>query len=121
MAAPAGEVSHARPRRRGHRPVPLRGPPLVAGHDRMKGSINAAWNGAVKPSGPVKKHGDRVKNRRGGAPEGAPAEPSAGGAPSKGAPMFCAVPAPRLPQGRQRTTRAKTRKQDKTALTAAGH
>jgi len=43
---------------------------LVAGHDRMKGSANAAWNGVVKPSGPTKKYGDRVKNRRGGAPGG---------------------------------------------------
>ena len=43
---------------------------MVAGHDRMKGSANAAWNGVVKPSGPTKKYGDRVKNRRGGAPGG---------------------------------------------------
>src|ERR1043165_4662847 len=80
MAAPAGEVSQPRPRRRGHRPVPLRGPPLVAGHDRMKGSANAAWNGAVKPSGPIKKYGDRVKNRRSGAPGGARAGHTARGA-----------------------------------------
>ena len=43
----------------------------MAGHDRMKGSANAAWNGVVKPSGPTKKYGDRVKNRRCGAPGGA--------------------------------------------------
>src|ERR1051325_3020330 len=85
MAAPAGEVSHPRPRRRGHRPVPLRGPPLVAGHDRMKGSANAAWNGAVKPSGPIKKYGDRVKNRRGGAPGGARAGEQRHAAPPSGA------------------------------------
>jgi hypothetical protein len=36
----------------------------------MKGSANAAWNGVVKPSGPIKKYGDRVKNRRCGAPGG---------------------------------------------------
>src|ERR1051325_8489586 len=88
MAAPAGEVSHPRPRRRGHRPVPLRGPPLVAGHDRMKGSANAAWNGAVKPSGPVKKNGDRVKNRRGGAPGGARARSQEHAAPLTRCPML---------------------------------
>src|ERR1051325_1868225 len=45
----------------------------------MKGSANAAWNGAVKPSGPIKKYGDRVKNRRGGAPGGARAGHTARG------------------------------------------
>src|ERR1051325_5332693 len=45
----------------------------------MKGSANAAWNGAVKPSGPIKKYGDRVKNRRGGAPGGARAGHTASG------------------------------------------
>src|SRR5437016_1450125 len=51
----------------------MRGPPLVAGHDRMKGSANAAWItlSGEKPSGPIKKYGDRVKSRRCGAPGGA--------------------------------------------------
>src|SRR5688572_30693497 len=57
----------------------MRGPPLVAGHVRMKGSANAAWNGVVKPSGPIKKYGDRVKNRRCGAPGGARAGQTARG------------------------------------------
>ena len=51
----------------------------MAGHDRMKGSANAAWNGVVKPSGPTKKYGDRVKNRRSGAPGGARAGTTARG------------------------------------------
>ena len=51
----------------------------MAGHDRMKGSANAAWNGVVKPSGPTKKYGGRVKNRRGGAPGGARAGHTARG------------------------------------------
>ena len=45
----------------------------------MKGSANAAWNGVVKPSGPIKKCGGRVKNRRGGAPGGARAGHTARG------------------------------------------
>ena len=51
----------------------------MAGRDRMKGSANAAWNGAVKPSGPTTKSGDRVKSRRGGAPGGARAGDTARG------------------------------------------
>jgi hypothetical protein len=38
-----------------------------------------------KPSGPIKKYGDRVKNRRGGAPEGARAFAKARGRLRKGA------------------------------------
>src|SRR5256885_15903118 len=45
----------------------------------MKCSANAAWNGVVKPSGPTKKYGDRVKNRRCGAPGGARAGHTARG------------------------------------------
>ena len=82
---------------------------------RMKGSANAAWNGAVKPSGLIKKYGDRVKNRRGGAPEGAPAalKRQAGRLP-KGAPLFCAVRRSASLRGGRRKTRAKARKEDKT-------
>src|SRR6266496_3081165 len=32
----------------------MRGPPLVAGHDRMKGSANAAWITRVAKSPPVR-------------------------------------------------------------------
>jgi hypothetical protein len=69
----------------------------------MKGSANCCLDnvGAIPPVR-RKKYGDRAQNRRGGAPEGAPAVHSAGGAPSLGALTYCAVPALRLPQGRQK-------------------
>jgi len=69
----------------------------------MKGSANAAWItwDASLRSG-ERRHGDRAQNRRGGAPEGAPAGHAAGGAPSWGAQYdlrrFGAPP----PSGRQR-------------------
>src|ERR1051325_1732737 len=107
-------ASQARPRRRGHRPVPMRGPPLVAGHDRMKGSANAAWNGAVKPSGPVKKYGDRVKNRRGGAPEGARAGNAARGRLRKVPYVTLRRSGAPPPSRGNNKARAKARKQDKT-------
>src|SRR5882672_10941178 len=44
-----------------------------------------------KPSGPIKKYGDRVKNRRGGAPGGALAGHTAGGRLPKRCPL---IPAP---------------------------
>jgi len=44
-----------------------------------------------KPSGPIKKYGDRVKNRRGGAPEGARALAKARGRLHQGAQL---LPAP---------------------------
>ena len=59
----------------------------------MKGSANAAWNGAVKPSGPIKKCGGRVKNRRGGAPGGARAGHTARGRLREVPNVTCAVPA----------------------------
>jgi hypothetical protein len=64
-----------------------------------------------KPSGPIKKYGDRVKNRRGGAPEGAPAGLGRR-APSTSAQCTCAPSALRLP--REANGRAKARKQDRT-------
>jgi hypothetical protein len=57
----------------------------------MKGSANAAWNGAVKPSGPTKKYGDRVKNRHSGAPGGERAGNTARGT-SKGCLMKTVAP-----------------------------
>jgi hypothetical protein len=59
----------------------------------MKGSANAAWNGVVKPSGPIKKYGGRVKNRRGGAPGGARAGNTARGRLREVPSLTCAVPA----------------------------
>ena len=83
---------------------------MVAGHDRMKGSANAAWNGVVKPSGPTKKYGDRVKNRRGGAPGGARAGHTARGRLREVPSVICAVPALRsLTPVRERERKAPPR------------
>src|ERR1043166_2703632 len=72
----------------------------------MKGSANAAWNGAVKPSGPIKKHGGRVKNRRGGAPGGARASHEARRRLSRGVNLLPkrrpGAPLPRACEGKEK-------------------
>src|SRR5438270_13634868 len=80
----------------------MRGPPSVAGHGRVKGQGNAAWiaDGGDSRVRAIVSNGGIAKNRRGGAPEGAPA-PRTGrrGAFAKVPRLPCAVPALRLPQG----------------------
>src|SRR3954465_3616040 len=50
-------------------------------------------NVRIWSSGPATKSGGLVKNRHGGAPEGAPARHTAGGTPKGARPRRCALPA----------------------------
>src|SRR5215211_715010 len=63
----------------------MRGPPSVAWTTSDEGQRQCRLDhvSGEKPSGPTKKYGDRVKNRRGGAPGGARAGHTARGT-SKG-------------------------------------
>ena len=59
-------------------------------------------NGTPKASGPMKKYGGCVKNRRSGAPGGARAGNTARGTSKRCQIVASAVPALRLPQGGMR-------------------
>src|SRR5207302_3746787 len=94
----------------------MREPPSVAGHGRVKGQGNAAWiaDGGDARVRSIVSNGGIAKNRRGGAPEGAPA-PRTGrrGAFAKVPRLPCAIPALRLPQGGNKKTRAGPGKTDR--------
>src|SRR5262245_40800126 len=89
MAAPAGGIRNPVPG--GAITVrPRRGARLQwLGQRRMKGSANAAWiTWGASLRSVERRHGDRAQNRRGGAPEGAPALARVGGRLLKRCPSY---------------------------------